>query len=165
MIHITDILEPPQVFHDLHAHSKSELLAEMAQRLHAAGKIPDPEDLHRRLMQREALMTTGVRSGYAFPHAFDERLPESFLAVGLLPEGVDFDSLDHEPVHLVFMLLGPPSHQTMHLRVLARVSRIASQPGLLEALHGLQDPAQVMERLAASEEQLFAFCDLAGGIR
>lgn len=164
MIHITDILDPPLVFHDLHAESKDALLSEMAQRLHEAGRIADPLDMHQRLMQREALMTTGVRNGFAFPHAFDERLGESVLAVGLVPLGVDYDSLDGEPVHLVFMLLGPPSHHTMHLRVLARLSRIALQPGLLDGLRGVHNAYEVMERLAASEEQLFAFCDLGAGL-
>jgi mannitol/fructose-specific phosphotransferase system IIA component (Ntr-type) len=165
MIHITDLLEPPLVLQNLQAASKADLLGRIAQRLHAAGRIPDADDLHRRLLQREALMTTGVRSGFAFPHAFDERLVESFLAVALVPQGVDYDSLDGEPVQMIFMLLGPPSHHTLHLRILARVSRIASQPGLLETLRETRDPALVMEHLAACEEQLFAFCDLASGLR
>jgi mannitol/fructose-specific phosphotransferase system IIA component (Ntr-type) len=110
--------------------------------------------MHRLLMDREELMTTGVRRGFAFPHAFDPRVKESFLSLGVVPEGLDYASLDGQPVQFIFMLLGPPGNQAVHLRILARVSRLTSQSDVFHLLSEATDPQALIEVIRDSEQQL-----------
>jgi mannitol/fructose-specific phosphotransferase system IIA component (Ntr-type) len=139
---------------DLPAAGKSETLKAMTDRLEAIGRLADSAQMHRLLMDREELMTTGVRRGFAFPHAFDPRVQESFLTLGVVPEGLDYASLDGHPVQFIFLLLGPPGNQSVHLRILARVSRLTSQPDVFHLLSEATDPQALVEVVSDVEQQL-----------
>lgn len=157
MIRIEEILQPSRVLLGLHGADKDAVLREMTDRLAGQDCVRDSAEIHRLLMEREALMTTGVKRGFAFPHAFSEQFDKSFLTLGVLPGGVDYESLDHHPVEFVFLLLGPPNHQTVHLRILARVSRLMGQPDMLELLRGASSVAEVLEVLDDTERRLTAY--------
>ena len=154
MIRIGEILESQHLMLDLSGASKAEVLRRMTECLAAVGSIADCDEIYRRLMERESLMTTGVKRGFAFPHAFSEQIAESFVALGRVRGGVDYESLDGNPVEFIFLLLGPPSHQSVHLRILARISRLMGQPDILEKLHGAETPADVMELLGETERNM-----------
>lgn len=147
------IVSPRRVFLDLAPAPKAELLAEFARRLAGAGELTEnPADIARALVKREDIVSTGVRTGFAFPHAFAESLESLSLSIGRAPEGVDFQSLDGEPVEFVLLLLGPPSPR--HLRVLARLSRIVGADGALEAFRAAADAgADALVDLVLSEDR------------
>jgi len=157
MIRIEDILDPSCVLLGLRATEKAGVLRQMTDRLAELGRVRDGAEIHRLLMERETLMTTGVKRGFAFPHAFSDQFDQSFLTLGILPGGVDYDSLDHAPVEFIFLLLGPPNHQTVHLRILARVSRLMGQPDMLEQLRGAHSVEAVLEVLNDTERHLTAY--------
>src|SRR5690242_19358080 len=108
MIRIDDILEPSRVLMGLSGRNKLDVLRAMTDRLAESGFVNDSGEIHRLLKEREALMTTGVKHGFAFPHAFSPQFDRSFLTLGVVPGGVDYESLDHHPVEFIFLLLGPP---------------------------------------------------------
>ena len=141
----------------LEGQNKAAVLREMTDRLVALGAIRDSEEIHRLLIEREGLMTTGVKRGFAFPHAFSPQFEKSFLTLGVVPGGVDYESLDHHPVEYIFLLLGPPDHQTVHLRILARVSRLMGQPDMLELLRAAGSAEGVIEILDDTERRLIAY--------
>jgi mannitol/fructose-specific phosphotransferase system IIA component (Ntr-type) len=163
MIRIDDILEPSRVLMGLAGGSKPEVLRAMTDRLAELGCLSDSGEIHRLLMEREGLMTTGVKRGFAFPHAFSPQFDKSFLTLGVVPGGVEYDSLDHHPVEFIFLLLGPPDHQTVHLRILARVSRLMGQPDMLELLRGARSVEEVIEVLDDTERRLTAYPYSASG--
>jgi mannitol/fructose-specific phosphotransferase system IIA component (Ntr-type) len=160
MIRIAEILDPSCILTDLPAGGKDDALRAMTDRLAELGRVEDGASIHRLLMDRENLMTTGVRRGFAFPHAFDARIERSFLTLGVSVEGVGFDSLDNEAVHFVFLLLGPPDNQQIHLRILARVSRLTGQPDMLRTMLdacGDEDAGEaLLEVIRGHEQQLKA---------
>jgi fructose PTS system EIIBC or EIIC component len=157
MIHIEEILQPSRVLMDLRGAHKSEVLQQMIDRLGQLGMVPDGTEIHRLLMDREGLMTTGVKRGFAFPHAFSMQFDQSFLTLGVVKDGVDYESLDRQPVKFIFLLLGPPNHQTVHLRILARVSRLMGQPDMLELLRAAHSVPEVLEVLTDTEKRLTAY--------
>lgn len=163
MIRIEDILEPSRVLMGLSGRSKSDVLRAMTDRLAETGIVNDSAEIHRLLMEREALMTTGVKRGFAFPHAFSPQFDKSFLTLGVVPGGVDYESLDHNPVEFIFLLLGPPDHQTVHLRILARVSRLMGQPDMLAMLRAAGSVEDVIEVLDDTERRLTAYPYSASG--
>jgi mannitol/fructose-specific phosphotransferase system IIA component (Ntr-type) len=150
---LTDILSPDRVFTDLRSMPKVELLREMTRRLAALGELKDPEACAHLLIKREELITTGVKRGFAFPHAFSPQLDRLILTVGVVAQGTDYEALDGHPVEYVILLLGPPAHQDDHLRVLARLSRITTQPEMLDALREAAGPEAIVEMLLEADRR------------
>jgi mannitol/fructose-specific phosphotransferase system IIA component (Ntr-type) len=158
MISILDMLQPERILMDLPATGKTEVLRAMVDRLAALGHVNDPDEVHRLLVERERLMTTGVKRGFAFPHAFSKQFDTTFLTLGIPPGGVEYQSLGGQPVEFIFLLLGPPTHQTLHLRMLARISRLTSQGEMLDLLRqaaaSTGGAAEIMDLLINSEARL-----------
>jgi PTS system nitrogen regulatory IIA component len=156
MVHIDEILDPSRVMVDVVGSAKNEVLREMIDRLAATGMISNGEQAHQRIMAREALMTTGVKHGFAFPHAFSEQFDQSFLTLGRV-QSIDYLALDQAPVDFIFLLFGPPGHQAIHLRILARVSRLTGQPDMLDRMRQTDTADELMEVLLETERSLTAY--------
>lgn len=153
---LREILSADRILLDLEPAPKGELLGEMTRRLAEAGAIADAAAVLDLLVKREAMVTTGVKRGFAFPHAFTKHAAELTLTVGVIRKGTDYESLDGEPVEFVFLLLGPPSRQDLHLRVLARLSRVATEAGMLEALRAATAAGEIANLLNESDRLIAA---------
>lgn len=151
-----DIVSPRRVFTDLEPAPKDELLAEMARRLALLGVVQDHQALTERLIRRERLMTTAVKHGFAFPHVFSPQVVELSLTIGIIREGTDYQSLDGKPVEFVFLLLGPQERQDLHLRLLARLSHIARESGMLAQLRQAESAEQIVALISESDRLLAA---------
>ena len=99
------LLDSRFVFADLRGPGLEEVLGELARRLAAAGVIRDVQDLTRRLVERERLGCTSLGGGVAIPHCKSRDVDDVVLAVGLAPEGIDFQAADGVPVTLIFLIL------------------------------------------------------------
>ena len=136
---IADLITPGTVVSRLRAHNKKQLLKEISRR--AAELVGMHErQIYDVLLERERLGSTGVGNGIAIPHgklAGLKRLQGLFLR---LEPAVDFDSVDEQPVDLVFLLLAPESAGADHLKALARVSRLLRDRQVCEKLRGAEYP-------------------------
>lgn len=121
---VVDFLRPDLVIAQLTATSKSDVLAEMARHLAQHQQGIDPEVLRRVLEEREMLASTAIGDGIAIPHGKLESVGQLVGALGRSVEGLEFDSIDGKPTHLVFMLVAPASSTGIHLKALARLSRL-----------------------------------------
>jgi PTS system nitrogen regulatory IIA component len=131
---IIDLLEPGRVVADLKAATKRAVLEELVATL-----APGPEKLDRNavvevLLERERLGSTGIGDYIAIPHGKLPSLPAMKLAFGRSLKGVDFDSMDGKPSHLFFLLLAPENSAGIHLKVLAKISRMLLSHSFREAL-------------------------------
>ena len=122
-------LDPALVFVGLQPSDKDSLLQELAERIakHLSGV--DGDDLRRRLKARERESSTGVGQGIAIPHTFLDVVDQTVCVLAQVPGGVEFDAIDEVPVRLLFMLLSPSASTSSHLRLLARISRVAGREG------------------------------------
>src|SRR5579863_1969804 len=120
-----DFVSREAVRADLTADDKESVIREMAQALLAAGKIAPSEfeGIVKAIMKREELGSTGIGRGVAVPHTKHPSIDKLVGTVAVSSEGVDFDSLDDERVHLFFLLISPPDRPGDHLRALENVSR------------------------------------------
>lgn len=157
MIRISEILDASRIFMDLKGHTKQQALQEMTVRLAEQGIVHDHRAVYELLIEREQLMTTGVKRGFAFPHAFSNQFQRSFLSMGCSRDGIEYQSLDGHPVHFVFLLLGPTHHQTIHLRILARVSRLMGQQDMYATLREAGSSEEVMSIMNSAERQLTSY--------
>ena len=96
-------------------------------------------------MDREAIGTTGVGQGVAIPHGRTDTVNSLVGAFGISKQGIDFDSLDGEPVHLVFLLLSPFDSGGHHLRALARISRLFKDKFFRQALIDARSVEEVLK--------------------
>lgn len=95
------------------------------------------------LAEREKLQSTGIGDGVAIPHTSLEEAPRQTAALLLVPEGVPFDSVDGDPVRIIFGVVGPRRMAGEHLKTLARVSRLLRSQETRRALLGLSRPEAV----------------------
>ncbi|HKK33500.1 MAG TPA: PTS sugar transporter subunit IIA [Desulfomicrobiaceae bacterium] len=121
---ILDFLDKESVFAELKGANKSDVLMELVRPLHKKWPSLDPERVHEVLLEREQLGSTGIGDGIAIPHGKLEGVDDVCLVVGRSAAGVDFESLDHQPAHIFFLVLAPENVAGKHLRILARISRL-----------------------------------------
>lgn len=119
---ITDLLDQKGM--ELHgkASSKAEAIDQLVALMDRTGKISDVAAYRRGVLAREEEGTTGIGEGVAIPHAKTDAVREPGLSVMVVPEGVDFDSLDGQPAYLLFLIAAPDTEDNIHLDVLGRLS-------------------------------------------
>ena len=120
---LSDLLVIDAILPRLKTANKKQALQEMAAKA-AALTGRDERDIFETLMQREKLGSTGVGHGVAIPHGKLAGLERLVGVFALLDRPIDFDSLDGEPVDVVFLLLAPESAGADHLKALARIARV-----------------------------------------
>jgi PTS system fructose-specific IIA component/PTS system nitrogen regulatory IIA component len=127
---LSDVLVREATVYGLKAREKETALREMLDALAAAGKIrrEDAGEFVDALMRRERLGTTGIGKGIGIPHAKHERVSGLIAAVGYSDKGIEFSSLDDQPVHTLFLLLASPASTGEHLAALERISAIIRDP-------------------------------------
>ncbi|WP_224336207.1 PTS sugar transporter subunit IIA [Haloprofundus halobius] len=108
-----------------------------------AGRVDDRDGALAALYQREEETTTGVGKGIGIPHAKTDAISRPSVAFTRSEAGVDFESMDDEPAHLVFMILVPESGSDEHLAVLSSLSRSLMHDEVREALYDAETPADV----------------------
>lgn len=139
------------VFPQLEATTAEGALAEMAAGLESAGIVAKAEEIARRLVEREAMGSTGLGSGLAIPHAKVRELADVVVSIGISRAGIDFHSADGHPVTVVFLVLSPADAPALHLQALARISRLIRLPGVAEGLRRAGGAAEVAAAWAAAE--------------
>lgn len=149
---ITDFLSPAAVEANLKASNKQGVLRELVGLVLRVQPELDPNQLVETLLQREKLQSTGIGEGIAIPHGKSDKLEGIIACVGRSAEGVDFKSLDGAPSHLFFTLLVPTSSHGLHLKALARVSRLCKDDRIREALLAAPD-AEAMYAIIAEEDE------------
>ncbi len=145
---LTDDLQPAAIIPVLSARDKDGVLAELAQNVSDRYPALDSQSLIQILNEREKLGSTGIGDGIAIPHGKLKQVGELVCAFGRSMEGVDFKSLDGRPVHLFFLLIAPENAAAVHLKALARISRILRDPAIrtkLMAADGAVDISRVFQ--------------------
>jgi len=120
-----DFIQNGAIKANLSAQDKPGVIRELVQGLAAAGALgtADPENIIAAIMKREELGSTGIGRGVAVPHTKHASVDRLVGTVGVSEDGVDFQSLDGEKVHLFFLLVSPPDRPGDHLRALENISR------------------------------------------
>jgi len=152
-MNVLDILEENCVALDLEITGKSELVTSLVDMLESAGVVTDREEVVRRVLEREKLMSTGIGGGVAIPHAQCRGASKLAIALARTKEGVEFDALDGKPVRLFFMIIGP-EEKGGYVRILARISRLLYTGDLQKSLYRAETALQAIETLKKEEERL-----------
>jgi mannitol/fructose-specific phosphotransferase system IIA component (Ntr-type) len=149
---LSELLTPDRVRVPLRGDSKQALLEELVGVLRDTGAVADGDAVLAAVRAREAVLSTGVGSGVAIPHGKSDRAPELVMAAGVTGAAVDFDSLDGQPVRLLFLLVGPESAAGAHVKALGRISRLVRRDEFRDRLTEARSPEEFMAVLAEAEE-------------
>lgn len=123
-MHLSEVFSSTMVWPELNATTKDGVVRELAERIAEREPALDVDALYTALIEREKLGSTGIEDGVAIPHAKVPALEHIVVACGRCRAGLDFDAHDAKPTHLFFVLLAPENATGMHLKVLARLSRL-----------------------------------------
>jgi mannitol/fructose-specific phosphotransferase system IIA component (Ntr-type) len=125
--------------------TRDEVIAELVELLVRSGKIDDRQSVLDALYERESRGSTGIGGGVAIPHARCEGIDQTILAVGVAPDGIEFEAVDDEPVKIVFLLLGSPSKPGQTIEALADIGILVQIPQVYDALVNASSPEDVVD--------------------
>ncbi len=137
---MSDFVVREAIVPDLTAGSKDAVIREMVESLRQAGQFrgTDTEDIVRAILKRELLGSTGIGRAVAIPHTKHASVDRLVGTIAVSSRGVNFDSLDGEPVHVFVLLISPQDRPGDHLRALENVSRCLRDDGFVRALRQAQ---------------------------
>ena len=121
---IGDILIGDLIIPELTSKNKKEVLEELVSVIVKQNNLLNKEELIEVLLERERLGSTGIGDGIAIPHGKLKNIDTLLASFGKSIDGVDFDSMDGKPTHLFFLLVAPENSAGIHLKALARISRL-----------------------------------------
>ena len=148
---VTDFLAADMIVSDLKSDTKTGVLGELA--FHLAHHMPgvDGSVLKKVLEERELLASTAIGDGIAIPHGKLDAVGRLVGTLGRAREGIEFESIDGKPTHLVFMLVAPASSTGVHLKALARLSRLFRDADFRQRLMAAPD-APAMYQVIVEED-------------
>ncbi len=137
------------------ATDKDELFEELVDVLVRSEGRQFPRDAAlKSLLERESKMTTGIKRGIALPHGKVEGVQGLVGVIGVSREGVDYEALDGEPVHLACMLLSSPRDSELHLQALKGMARLLQDPDFYADLVQAESPQRAFEIIKNFEDML-----------
>ena len=149
---ISEFLNPQAIVADMKATGKDAALSELTDALLSVAPSLRRDDVLQVLQERERLGSTGIGDGVAIPHGKLKGMPELMLAFGRSSSGVDFESMDGQPAHLFFLLLAPEESVGVHLKALARISKLLKDVEVRQQMLDATDSEQIYKLICEREE-------------
>ncbi len=133
---LAKLLSADQIILDMKAGEHWPAIVELVAHLMDCKQLP--ADLHAPILEalkaREERLSTGIGSGVAIPHAFSDRIERVIVILGLSKNGINFDSIDHEPVHFIILFIVPQQNYQLHLRTLSAIAKLFTNAAIRREL-------------------------------
>jgi PTS system nitrogen regulatory IIA component len=153
-VKLADILRESCVVADIKGKTKKEILLELVEPLKEASLIDNVDAVVKIIMEREGLGSTGIGDGVAIPHGKMKNIDNIICAVGRSKEGVDFDAVDRQQVHIFFLVLAPEDSASLHLKVLSRISKILRDPSFRKTMLKLANAHEIYANVIETDDKL-----------
>ena len=150
---LTKILQPACVKVPLEGKDKKLIITELVDLLGANGLLLDRDAALEAVLVREQTRSTGIGSGIAIPHGKCKAVKELVMALGIVPGGIDFESVDGKPVSIVILLVSPLDQTGPHIQALARISKLMLDEQFKEALEKATSADEAYGLLNAKENE------------
>jgi PTS system nitrogen regulatory IIA component len=150
---IVDVLQKEAIQIDLKATDKKGVIEELVVPIARITGVKQTE-MVRVLMDREGLGSTGIGDGIGIPHGKLKGLTSLVVGFGISRKGIDFESLDNRPTHIFFLLITPENATGLHLKLLARISRILKSDSFKEQLLSAPEPEDIYSIISEADEDL-----------
>tara|TARA_R110002050_G_scaffold106504_2_gene216458 strand:- start:21352 stop:21828 length:477 start_codon:yes stop_codon:yes gene_type:complete len=154
-MNLFSLLDTTTTLSQLKVKNKKELISVLIDTLEQKIGVDKIAEVKAAVLEREKVMSTGVGKGLGIPHCKTKAVEDNFAAFALLDEPLPFDSIDEEPVRMVFLLVGPDSRNSLHIKLLSRISRLMNSGSFREQILACQTPEEILEAFQAEEEKYF----------
>jgi mannitol/fructose-specific phosphotransferase system IIA component (Ntr-type) len=143
---LANLLSAEQILLDMEADHHWTAIVELVDHLVSIGQLPAShyDAMLDSFRVREELLSTGIGSGVAIPHAFSDHLEKVVAVFGRSKAGIDFTALDNAPVHLIILFIVPRTNYHLHLKTLAAIAKIFVNREILEQLNAAEVPEEVL---------------------
>ena len=138
----------------LSSTEKDELFEELIETIYSFHPNFKKQEALDCLNEREAKMTTGIMHSVAIPHALIPSMHGAVGAIGISHEGIDYDSLDKAPVHVVFMIVGGENETEQHIQILKQLASVLQIPDFVKTILSLKSASEIYNFICNSEESL-----------
>lgn len=154
-MNIVSLLDKSTVIPDLKASSKKEVLNELISSLSSKVDSDELDAIQQAVFEREKIMSTGVGKGLAIPHGKASGIKDNYAAFALLDSPVEYEAIDGQPVTMVFLLVGPQSSNSFHIKMLSRISRLMNNSEFRTELNDCETAEEILEVFNREEETHF----------
>jgi PTS system fructose-specific IIC component len=137
------VLDPNCIITDLHADSKEELIAQLVDVLDENNYLVHKDDVQNAVMERENAMSTGMQHGVALPHGKTDAVKKMTMAVGLMKEGFDFQSLDGKPSKVFVLVVSRKKTAEPHIQLLSEIGKKLFSEASVEELLACKNKEEV----------------------
>lgn len=149
---VSELLKPEFIISDLKGESKEEIISELIDLFKNDPRVEDIEKVRTAVLEREKVMSTGVGKGFAIPHGKTNAVKEIIGAFGKIKDGIDYESLDGNPVNLVFLLVGKDNLISTHIKLLSRISRLMNKDDFRHRLTEANSADEIVKLFSEEEE-------------
>ncbi len=155
-MNIFSLLDTQTILSNLEAKNKAEILQKLVSTLQSKVSGEQLDKIYEAVIEREKIMSTGVGKGLAIPHGKTAGIDETYAAFAILKNPVDYDAIDNEPVSMVFLLVGPQSSNSLHIKLLSRISRLMNNSEFREKLRDCQTSEDIIKQFREEEHVSFS---------
>jgi fructose-specific phosphotransferase system IIA component len=149
---VSELLKPEFIIPELNGESKEDIINELIDLFKSDPRVEDIEKVRSAVLDREKVMSTGVGKGFAIPHGKTNAVKEIVGAFGKIKDGIDYESLDGNPVHLVFLLVGKDNLISTHIKLLSRISRLMNKDDFRHRLTEANTADEIVKLFSDEEE-------------
>lgn len=142
---IVDLLDEKVVRTNLPGTTKAEIINAIIDVAATSDRVTDKEKVRTAIFEREKIMSTGVGAGFAIPHAKSDAVSDIVAALAVTAQPIDYQSLDDQPVRIVFLLVGRENMVGPHIKLLSRISRLMNNEDFRKRLLGAASPQDILE--------------------
>ena len=152
---VFELLDEKFILTDFKSDDKESVINELIDLYKGNDKVNDIEKVRTAILDREKIMSTGVGKGFAIPHGKTNAVNDVIAAFGKTTRDIDYNALDGNPVHLVFLLVGRDDMVSKHIKLLSRISRLMNKDELRERLVDSNSKEEIINIFKGEEEQYF----------
>lgn len=150
-MNIFSLLDSNTVLPRLKASNKAEILDSMVSTLEGKVSNREIENIKQAVTEREEIMSTGVGKGLAIPHGKTSGVEQTYASFAILDQPVEYQAIDDQPVNMVFLLVGPQSSNSMHIKMLSRISRLMNNGDFRERLRQCSTAEEIIKQFKNEE--------------
>jgi fructose-specific phosphotransferase system IIA component len=152
---VADLLKDGFIISELKGTGKEEVINELIELFNGDPRVDDIDKVREAVLEREKIMSTGVGKGFAIPHGKTNHVNEILGAFGKTNNPIDYKSLDQQPVHLVFLLVGKDNLVSTHIKLLSRISRMMNKDEFRNSLLEAKSNEEILGLFKKEEENYF----------
>jgi fructose-specific phosphotransferase system IIA component len=152
---VHELLNPKYILTDFKSDNKDKVINELVDLLKDDERVIDLEEVRKCVFDREKIMSTGVGKGFAIPHGKTNSVTDIIAVFGKSKEPIEYNSLDGEPVNLVFLMIGKDTLVSKHIKLLSRISRLMNNDEFREKLVKADSKESIL-KIFEEEEQSYS---------